>query len=121
MAVALAQDAIAVAPDTETEVHEGLQFKKQKSSDSVAITTTANGVGGGGGGQDGLLRPKKKPGQPKGNGKMDFEWQAQHFPAASSIPPKKKQKANDKIWDILPVILTAKEQIPCWNASSKTR
>ena len=44
---------------------------------------------------------------------MDFEWQAQNFPASSSIPPKKKQKADDKIWDILPVIPTAKEQIPC--------
>ena len=94
MAVALTQDAIAVAPDTEIEGHEGLQFKKQKLSDSVVITTTANGVGGGGGGQDGLLRPKKKPGRPKGNGMMDFEWQAQHFPAASSISPKKKRKAD---------------------------
>ena len=38
-AVAPAQDAIAVAPDTETEGREGLQFKKQKLSDSVATTT----------------------------------------------------------------------------------
>ena len=48
-----------------------------------------------------------------------FEWQAQHFPAASSIPPKKKGKANDKIWDIVRKILAAEEQIPCQECSKE--
>ena len=99
--------------DTETEGREGLKINNQKLSKSAATTTTANGVGGVGGGQDGLLPPKNKPGQPKVNGKMDFEWQAQNFPVVSSIPPKKKQKANDKIWDIVREIPAAEEQIPC--------
>ena len=59
--------------NTETEGHEGLKINNQKLSKSAATTTdTRVGVGGVGGGQDGLLPPKKKPGQPKGNGKMDL-------------------------------------------------
>ena len=57
--------------DTETEDHEGLKINNQKLSKSAATTTDIR-VGGVGGGQDGLLPPKKKPGQPKGNGKMDL-------------------------------------------------
>ena len=49
--------------------------------------------------QLGLLPPKKKPGR--------------STPAASFIiPPKKKQKADDKIWEIVCVIPIAQERIP---------
>ena len=48
--------------------------------------------------------------------KVDFERQAHHFPAANQDAAVRKQVAAASVeenWDIVRVIPTAEEQIPC--------